>query len=424
MSESTSTRRDFIRGGTSIVAAAAAAGFEQRVHAAGEDVIRVALIGCGGRGMGAASQTLAAHPSVRLVAMADGFADSLEKSLKELSASANGARVDVPEERRFVGLDAYKQAIDAADIVLLTAPPRFRPDHLAYTVEKGKHAFVEKPVATDAPGLRRIIESCELAKKKKLTIVSGLCWRYHTPRVETMKRVADGAIGDIIAIETTYNAGGVWEPRITREAAKSDMEYQLRNWYYYTWLSGDHIVEQAVHGLDTMGWAMRDEPPVRCWGVGGRQVRTDPKYGNIWDHFSIVYEYASGLRGYHTCRHWPGTPTRVKDVLLGSKGQCDVFANAITGANPWKYDGPKADMYQAEIDAFIGAVRSGERIDNSERMIRSTMLAIMGRMAAYTGEVVSWDAAMNSKEDLGPENPEWGNLPPAVIAVPGVTKLI
>lgn len=418
------TRREFIQKSSATLAAAAALGLSHGVHAEGQDVIRVALIGCGGRGTGAAMQTLAAHPSCKIVALADAFQDRLDSSLKALTESPNAARVEVPEERRFVGFDAYKAGTDAADVVLLTAPPRFRPDHLAYAVENGKHMFVEKPVATDAPGLRRVIEACEAAKAKNLTVVSGLCWRYHTPRVETMKRVADGAIGEIVSIETVYNAGGVWDPRITREAAKSDMEYQLRNWYYFTWISGDHIVEQAVHGLDTMGWAMNDDPPAQCWGVGGRQARTDPKYGNIWDHFSLVYEYANGVRGHHMCRHWPGSPTRVKDFVYGTKGSCDVFGNSIAGANAWSYDGPPADMYQTEINEFIGAVRSGNRIDDSKRMNHSTMLAIMGRMAAYTGQVVTWDAAMNSQQDIGPATYAWGDLPEPEFPIPGTTKLI
>lgn len=418
-----STRREFLQKSGATLAATAALGIASGAHAQGQDVLRVALVGCGGRGTGAAQQALAAHPSVKIVALADGFQDRLDAALKSLT-EAGKERVDVPPERRFVGFDAYKQAIDAADIVLLASPPWFRPDHLEYAVEKGKHAFVEKPVATDAPGLRRIAAACEVARKKNLTMVSGLCWRYHTPRVETMNRVRDGAIGDIVAIETIYNSGGVWEPRITREQAKSEMEYQLRNWYYYTWISGDHICEQAVHGLDSMGWAMGDEPPARVHGVGGRQRRTDPKYGNIWDHFSLVYEYDNGVRGYHTCRHWAGTPSRVKDYVLGAKGTCDIFGNSITGASAWKYSGPEVDMYQSEINAFIGAVREGKPIDNSKYMINSTMLAIMGRMAAYTGEVISWDQAWNSQLELGPKSLEWGEAPKVEIPIPGVTKFI
>jgi predicted dehydrogenase len=424
MTNPTSTRREFIQKSSAALATASILASSSHAHAEGQDAIRVALIGCGGRGTGAAMQTLTAHPSCKIVALADAFQDRIDSSLKSLTESPNGARVIVPEDHRFVGFDAYKHATDAADVVLLAAPPRFRPDHIAYAVEKGKHMFVEKPVATDAPGLRRVIEACEAAKKKNLTIVSGLCWRYHAPRVETMKRVADGALGNIVTIETVYNAGGVWDPRITREAAKSDMEYQLRNWYYFTWLSGDHIVEQAVHGLDTMGWAMNDDPPAQCWGVGGRQQRTDPKYGNIWDHFSLVYEYANGVRGFHQCRHWGGTPSRVKDFIFGAKGACDVFGHTITGENAWKYEGPDADMYQTEINEFIGAVRSGKRIDDSKRMNNSTMLAIMGRMAAYTGQIVTWDQAMNSQQDLGPATLQWGSLPEPEFPKPGATKLI
>ncbi len=201
--------------------------------------------------------------------------------------------------------------LDQVDVAILTTPPHFRPLHLAYAVEKGVHTFVEKPVATDAPGVRAVLKLCEEARKKNLSVVSGLCWRYFGPRREAMKRVADGALGEIVAIETTYDSGGVWDPRKTRDQVGSEMEYQMRNWYYYDWLSGDHIVEQAVHGIDTMGWAMGDKPPIQCFGSGGRQVRTEPGYGNIYDHFSIVYEYPNGVRGYHNSRHWRGCAQRV-----------------------------------------------------------------------------------------------------------------
>jgi predicted dehydrogenase len=293
---------------------------------------------------------------------------------------------------------------------------------MSYAVEKGVHSFVEKPVATDAPGVRTFLAACDEAKKKNLSVVSGLCWRYHAPRRETMKRVANGAIGDIVAIETTYNSNGVWEPRRTRSECKSDMEYQMRNWYYYTWLSGDHIVEQAVHGIDTMAWAMGDEPPTLCWGSGGRQVRTDPQYGNIYDHFSIVYEYPSGVRGYHTCRHWAGTEARVKDYILGAKGSCDVFGSSIQGAEHWRYRGPKADMYQTEHNEMFAAIRAGKPINNGLYAARSTLLAIMARMAAYTGQVITWDMALNSKENLSPTEYTWGDAPNRPVARPGFTK--
>ena len=237
-----------------------------------------------------------------------------------------------------------------------------------------------------------------------------------------MKQVFDGKIGKVVAIETTYNSQGVWEPRKTREQCSSDMEYQMRNWYYYCWLSGDHIVEQAVHGIDTMAWVMGDKLPLRCWGVGGRQSRTDPKYGNIWDHFSIVYEYPENVRGYHHCRHWVNTPNQVKDYILGSKGTADVFGNAITGENKWRYrtartksgatGGEKTqDMYQVEHDEMFAAIRAGKPINNGEQAANSTLLAIMGRMAAYTGQTITPDQVLNSKLDMSPASYEFGPNP-------------
>jgi predicted dehydrogenase len=406
------------------------------VHAAGSSTIKVGLVGCGGRGTGAAEQALKADSGAQLVAMADAFPDYLEKSLAELKgSSAVGTRVDVPKDRQYTGFDAYKHVIDQVDLVLLTTPPHFRPIHLAYAVEKGVNSFVEKPMAVDGPGLRKFIQACKDAKAKNLSLVNGFCWRYFGPRRETMKRVFDGAIGKIVAIETTYNSQGVWDPRKTRDECSSDMEYQMRNWYYYCWLSGDHIVEQAVHGIDTMGWVMGDKLPVQCWGVGGRQSRTDAKYGNIWDHFSIVYEYPENVRGYHHCRHWVNTPNRVKDYILGSKGTADVFANSITGENRWRYrnartsGGQRAsergpDMYQVEHDEMFAALRAGKPINNGEQAASSTLLAIMGRVAAYTGGVIMPEHVLNSKLDLSPASYEFGPNPVPPIPVPGTTKFV
>jgi myo-inositol 2-dehydrogenase / D-chiro-inositol 1-dehydrogenase len=437
MREPSTTRRTFVKETAATLAAAAAAtqmDLIPNAHAAGSDTLRVGLIGCGDRGTGAAEQALTADSNTRLVAMADAFQDRIESSLEQLKGPKVGARVDVPSDRQYVGFDAYKNVIDQVDVVLLATPPHFRPLHLAYAVEKGIHSFVEKPVATDAPGVRAVLQLVEDAKKKNLSLVSGLCWRYYSPRREAMKRVADGAIGDIVAVETTYNSSGVWEPRRTRDQVKSDMEYQMRNWYYYTWLCGDHIVEQAVHALDTMAWALGDEPPTRCWGTGGRQVRTDPKYGNIYDHFSVVYEYPNNVRGYHNCRHWNGTDRQVKDYVLGSKGICDVFGTqpanfpVIISRSPdeskWNYRGPRANMYQAEHDELFASIRAGKPINNGLYAARSTLLAIMGRMAAYTGQVITWEMALNSKENLGPAEYVWGDAPKPTIAHPGVTRYV
>jgi len=425
------SRRDFLKGSTAAMVGAATAATVVTgltvplVHAAGSDTIKVGLVGCGGRGSGAADQALKADSGARLVAMADAFQDRLDDSLSELQGSTVGSRVDVPKDRQYAGFDAYKHVTDQVDLVLLTTPPHFRPLHLAYAVEKGVHAFVEKPMAVDGPGLRMFLQACKDSQAKNLSLVNGFCWRYDRPRRETMKQIFDGKIGDIVAIETTYNSQGVWDPRKTREQCGSDMEYQMRNWYYYCWLSGDHIVEQAVHGIDTMGWVMGDKLPIRCWGVGGRQSRTDPKYGNIWDHFSVVYEYPNNVRGYHHCRHWVNTPTQVKDYILGTKGMADVFGNVITGANRWRYPSPKAkkgDMYQVEHDEMFAAIRAGKPINNGEKAASSTLLALMGRTAAYTGQVITPETILNSKEDLTPHKYEFGPLAMPPIPVPGTTK--
>ena len=423
-----SSRRDFLRDSTATMIGAATAASTVTsaaplVHAAGSETIKVGLVGCGGRGTGAATQALTADSGTKLVAMADVFGDRLNDSLSELLKESVCARVDVPKERQYTGFDSFKQVIDQVDMVLLTTPPHFRPLHLAYAVEKGVNAFVEKPMAVDGPGLRKYLEACKAAKAKNLSLVNGFCWRDDGPRRETMKRVFDGQIGDIVAVETTYNSQGVWDPRKTHSECSSEMEYQLRNWYYYCWLSGDHIVEQAVHGLDTMGWGMRDKLPVRCFGVGGRQSRTDPKYGNIWDHFSIVYEYPDNVRGYHQCRHWVNTDVRVKDYILGTKGMADVFGNEISGAQKWRYRGPKTNkMYQVEHDEMFAALRAGKPINNGEQAAWSTLLALMGRTAAYTGEVVTPDKILTSKQDLSPPKYDFGTLETLPVPVPGTRK--
>lgn len=427
MTEPRSSRRTFLSQSSAAIAAAAATPLvlPGGSYAAGADTLKVGLIGCGGRGTGAAEQALTADKGVTLYAMGDVFADQIESSLSTLKASSVADRVDVPQERRFVGFDAFKQVVDACDVVLLASTPHFRPIHFAYAVEKGRHCFVEKPVATDAPGVRAFLKAADEAKAKGLSVASGLCWRYDHPRRETIKRVRDGAVGDIVTIETIYNSGGVWEPRRERDQVKSDMEYQMRNWYYYDWLSGDHIVEQAVHGIDTMAWVMGDVAPLQCWGTGGRQVRTDPKYGNIYDHFAIVYEYENGVRGFHHCRHWRGASQQTKDYVLGSKGTCDVFANRITGADKWRYSGPKSNMYQVEHDELFASIRSGKPKNEGHYTATTTLLAIMGRMAAYTGQTITWDMALNSQENLAPAAYAWdAEAPKRPVPVPGLKEFV
>lgn len=438
MQDSKSTRRIFLMKAATTAAAVSAASqidIADHAYAGAGDSLRIGLVGCGGRGTGAAEQALMADKGNALVAMGDAFADQIEVShstLKGTNANGVAERIDVPAERRFVGFDAYKQVIDECDVVLLTTPPGFRPLHFAYAVSKGKHAFVEKPMAVDGPGLRMFLDAAKESKAKGLSAVNGFCWRYFAPRRELMTRVHDGAIGPIMAIETTYNSQGVWEPdrdhHLPRAKCSSEMEYQMRNWYYYAWLSGDHIVEQAVHGLDTMAWAMKDAPPVKCWGVGGRQVRTEPKYGNIYDHFSIEYEYPGDVRGYHQCRHWANTATRTADFIQGTAGRADVFGRQISGPNKWRYrpsDGaPPLDMYQSEHNEMFAALRAGKPINNAEQAVGSTLLALMGREAAYTGEVITPEQVMTSKESLAPASYSWGDAPRRPVPIPGVTKFI
>ena len=277
-------------------------------------------------------------------------------------------------------------------------------------------------MAVDGPGLRKFLLACKASKKKNLSLVNGFCWRYDTPRRETMKQVFDGKIGDIVAIETTYNSQGVWEPRKTRDECASDMEYQMRNWYYYCWLSGDHIVEQAVHGIDTMAWVTGDKPPDPCWGVGGRQSRTDPKYGNIWDHFSVVYEYPNNVRGYHHCRHWVNTPNQVKDYILGTKAWRTSSAIRSPARTSGATRPKKPNMYQVEHDEMFAAIRAGKPINNGEQAAHSTLLALMGRNAAYTGKVVTPEIDPQLE---GRPQPAQLRIRPATtpaVPVPGTTK--
>jgi predicted dehydrogenase len=400
------------------------------VHAAGGDLIRVGLIGCGsprgGRGRGAAEQCVNAGPNVKLVAMGDLFKDHLEYTrtyLKKLGTD----KVDVADDRCFVGFDAYKQVIDSGvDLVVLAAPPGFRPQHIDYAVAAGKHIFAEKPVAVDAPGVRSVLKSCAEAKKKNLAVVSGLCWRYDFNKRETFRQIHDGAIGDIVALQCTYNTGGLW--MMPRQPGWSDMEWQCRNWLYFTWLSGDHNVEQHIHSLDKMAWAMHDEYPVRATGLGGRQVRTAPEYGNIFDHHSVVYEYANGVRCYSSCRQQNGCAGEVNDYIMGSRGTCDVMNHLIKGQTSWRLgrqkNAQRPDMYQNEHNELIASIRAGKPINNGDYMTKSTLMAIMGRMATYTGKVIQWEQALNSQGNLMPARLEFGPLPTPVVAMPGVTKFV
>jgi predicted dehydrogenase len=419
------SRREFLKASTASVVGAtlASLGTAAHVHAAGSDTLRIGLVGCGGRGTGAAAQALNADPNVKLVAMGDAFEDRLKQSLRTLQKDEELVRkIDVTPDRCFVGFDAYKGVLASCDVVLLCTPPHFRPAHLKAAVEAGKHIFAEKPVAVDAPGVRSVLAACAAAKSKNLSIVSGLCWRYHNGMRDTFKQIHDGAVGDIVALQCTYNTGELWVRE--RQPEWSDMEWQMRNWLYFTWLSGDHNVEQHVHSLDKMAWAMKNEYPVKATGVGGRQVRTDPKYGHIFDHHSVVYEYANGVKLFSQCRQHARCHQDVTDHILGTQGTCDVMKHTIRGQNPWRYQGPRENMYQNEHNELFASIRSGRPINDGDWMTKSTLMAIMGRMATYTGQLITWDQALNSQEDLTPPKYEWGPLAVAPVAVPGVTKFV
>ena len=394
-------------------------------YLADSDVLRIGLIGCGGRGTGAAAQALAADKNVKLVAMGDAFMDRLESSLAQLQKNeANVKKIDVPQERRFAGFDNYEKVIaSGVDVVLLTAPPHFRPSHLKAAIDAGKHVFAEKPVAVDAPGVRSVLATCEEARRKKLSVVSGLCLRYDNSFRETIKRIHDGALGEIRVLQANDYRGQIWVK--PRKPEWTDMEWQMRNWYYFTWLSGDFNVEQHVHFLDTCAWVMKDEYPVKALGLGGRQVRTGPEYGNIYDHHSVIYEYANGVRLFSNCRQQPGGHNDMSAHVFGAKGtaRIDERKPRITTDTTWEYDGPKTNMYQVEHDELFASIRNGKPINNGEYMAKSTLLAIMGRMATYTGQLITWEQAMNSKEDLTPKKYEWGPIPTPAIAIPGVTRI-
>jgi predicted dehydrogenase len=417
------TRREFI------AASAAALTAVPAVHAAGSDVLRVGLVGCGSRGTGAATQALAADKNVKLVAMADVFEDRLEKSLATLKQDEKVAdKVGVRPDHRFVGFNAYKELLAAGiDVVLLCTPPHFRPAHLAAAVEAGKHVFAEKPVAVDAPGVRSVLDSCEKAAGKNLSVVSGLCLRYDLGFRETVRRLHDGAVGEILALQANDLRGSNWGR--PRQPGWTDMQWQMRNWYNFTWLSGDFNVEQHVHFLDVCAWVMKDAYPARAVGVGGRQVRTGPEFGHIYDHFAVVYEYAGGAKLFSQCRQQPGCKNDISAHVMGTRGRAELSERrkglAIRTAEGWYYAGPSNDMYQAEHDELFASVRTGKPINNGDYMARSTLLAIMGRMAAYTGQVITWEMALNSREDLSPPAYDWKielAVPP--VAMPGRTRFV
>lgn len=421
------TRREFIRASAGAgLAATVLPSFAAGWTNGGSDVVRVGVIGCGGRGTGAAFNALEAHPSTRIVALADLFPDRLAQSRSWLTGSEDFAdRVDLGE-RTFTGFDAYKRllALREVDVVILATPPGFRPLHFAAAVEAGKHVFMEKPVAVDPAGVRTVIEAAERAKARSLSVVAGTQRRHERSYLEAMKRLRDGAIGEIHSARCAWNQGGLWVHE--RQPGYTDMEWQCRNWLYFCWLSGDHITEQHVHNLDVINWAMGGHP-VRAYGMGGRQVRTDAMYGDIYDHFAIEYEYEDGRRCLSFCRQQDGTDGRVEESVYGTRGTLTTRPGyaVIDGSGAWRFGGNNGNPYADEHAHLLASIRGdGPYLNEARQVAESTLTAIMGRMSAYTGKAVTWDQAMSSSLDLSPPAYEFGDLPVGPVPEPGRTPLI
>jgi predicted dehydrogenase len=401
-------------------------------HTTGSDTIRIGLIGAGGRGTGATIEALRADPGSVLVSIGDIFPDRAASALanirEELKADA-ATKVRVTPESTFIGLDAYQKVIaSGVDLVILTGYPGFRPEHLRAAIDAGKHVFAEKPLAVDSPGLRSVYQSAAKAKQKNLALMVGLCWRHNSGMQASFDKINSGAIGEIVSVHTTYHTSTL--SRHPRQPNWSDLEFQLRNWWHFNWLSGDHIVEQAIHSIDRGSWAMGDKLPVKCECLGGRAARSGPEHGNVFDHFFATYEYANGVRAFHSCRQIDGCPSDNTDYIQGTKGSAVVEGwrpiyrlKDRAGKDLWKHSGEILDMYQSEHNALFASLRAGTPINDGERGANSTMLALMARQAAYTGQTITWEKAMAATESITPPNLSFTtDLPFAPVPIPGKTK--
>jgi myo-inositol 2-dehydrogenase/D-chiro-inositol 1-dehydrogenase len=430
------SRRDFVKT-TAALSLGTMGLIGSKAHAAGSDTLRVGLIGCGGRGKGAAINILDAAPGIELYALGDLFPEPLESAFKVLPRSRPGSpmarmgnRINLSQARCFAGFDAYQKVIDCGvDIVLMATPPHFRPIHLEAAVRAGKHSFIEKPVAVDPVGVRSVIATSALAKKKNLSIVAGTQRRHSRSYQEIIKRIHRGDMGNIVGGQTYFlihNTPWLGRHKRQRPPQWSDMEWQCRCWYWFNWLSGDHIVEQFVHSLDFMNWALGSHP-TSCIGVGGREVRKGPDYGNIYDHFAIEYKYPGDVRISAMCRQIDSCTDRISDRIVGTEGlaRLDGSVATIKGTRPYQFEGRVPNPQIQEHTDMIAGIRTGRPLNHGKRIAESTLTAIIGRMTAYTGQALNWDWVMKtSKLDLSPPAYDFGDLPVRPIAVPGVTKLV
>jgi predicted dehydrogenase len=423
------TRRTFVQTST---AAAAAMMFPGGAHVFGADTVRVGVVGTGGRGTGAIRDILMSSEGIEITALGDLNPDRLEQSRMQLDKSAAAdaafgakykAGFKVTGDHVYTGFDAYKQVLAAPiDLVILATPPGFRPLHLEAAVAAGKHVFTEKPVAIDSTGIRSVLKTYEAALQKKLAVVAGTQRRHQAEYIETVKRLHDGAIGDVVAGQVFWNQGPLWNH--ARQPNWTDVEWQIRNWLYFAWLSGDHIVEQHVHNIDVANWVLKGTP-VRAIGVGGRQQRTDPRYGHIYDHFAVDFEYANGARVMSMCRQIEGTRNRIGEHFIGTRGSSATSESRIAGPSAWTYTRPDKPVspYVQEHTDLIASLRAGQPLNELKTVAESTLTAIMGREAAYTGQEITWDEILNAKMDLMPPQVSFGPLDVPPIPMPGVTKL-
>lgn len=426
------SRRDFLKGSSAVLAGTALAGglsVARSAHAAGDDQIKISLVGCGGRGTGAAANCLSVpEENIKLVAVADAFEDQAVGAVERLGERF-GDKVDVPPERTFVGFDACQKAIDCGvDLVLLVTPPGFRPMQYRAAVEAGKHVFMEKPVCVDAPGFRSVMETNKLADQKGLKVAVGLNSRHTAPVIETVKRIHDGAVGEVMFERAYCNNAGVWVR--PRRPGQTEMEYQMRNWFYFVWLCGDHIVEQHVHLIDQANWIMQDHP-IEANGMGGREVRKGKEYGQIFDHHFVEYTYADGAKMFSQCRHIKGCWSSGGTFAHGPDGVAGT-GGTITGRNAWQYSGDHIGGHQQEHNDLIEMIRRDAKYNEGWFGATSSMTAVLGRMATYSGQVVKWDEAVAKGPDEMPQTLAWDAQPPVLpdpdggyqssVPVPGVYK--
>ena len=422
-----SNRREFLASATAAATVGAVspemrAGFHHGV----DDKLRIGLVGCGGRGTQAVLNDLAADANTEVTALADAFMDRIESSHNSLQENELAAsRLNVPKDRMFDGFECCDKLVQSGvDVVLLATPPYFRPSHLKACVDTGKHVFCEKPVAVDPPGVRDVLAACEVASEKGLSIVSGLCWRYDIGVNAVMDKIlGEKALGEIRAIQENYLTGTLWHRG--DKPNWSQMEYQMRNWLYYNWLSGDHIAEQHIHSLDKAMWLMGDEPPEAAYGSGGRLVRTEEKWGNVYDHFSTVFEWKNGVKMFSFCRQMADCTNDVDDYVIGTKASAKVLRKEISDSTGviWKFGKKKTpSMYDVEHQHLFKSIREGKPINDGKYMSYSTLLAIMGREASYTGKKIRWSELMQSEKRLGPAKLEFGDYTPAKVPMPGGRK--